>query len=183
MSLPCSAAAWKQSSSALPRAMQLRARSKSCYRLTCAGRIRSTQNPRPSQLSPEIFWLELDRHSMRRAIGRMIPCAEISLEGLRMGHAFAGEQTFERVEPMVVVGLPRIGIARRLRALDLLGKSCRPFRPGEQAACMQGKRHGEGLRLPWLAENGAFMVAGNAWDRLGRLPCSGGIDFVHAGSR
>ena len=92
-------------------------------------------------------------------------------------HAFGGDDALERVEPVVVIGLASIGIARRLRALDLLGKGGRPFRPGEDAAVVQGERHREGLRLPRLAEHRPFRIARNARHRFDRL-LHGGVAAV-----
>src|SRR5205807_6563673 len=82
--------------------------------------------------------------------------------------------------PMPVITLAGVGIALRLRPLDLFGERCRPFGPGEQATLMQGQRHRKGLRLPRCAEHRAIIVAGDAGEGTGRLT-RGGVR--HAGSR
>jgi hypothetical protein len=77
---------------------------------------------------------------------------------------------------MPVIGLTGIGIAGSLRALDLVGEGSRPFRPGEQPALVQSKRHGEGLRLPRFAEDGPFGIARNAGHGIGRAAGEGGVN-------
>ena len=98
----------------------------------------------------------------------MVPGVAVARERLLVGDALRGDDALERIEPVPVIGLAGIGIAGRLRALDLLAEHRRPFRPGEQAARMQRERHGEGLRLPRLAEHRAFLVARNARHRVDR---------------
>ena len=115
----------------------------------------------------EVVRLELDRRAMRRAVGGVVPGVAIARERRRVGHAFLGDDPLERVEPVPIVGLAGIGIAGGLRALDLLAERRRPFGPGEQAALVQRERHGEGLRLPRLAEHRPFGVARNARHRRG----------------
>src|SRR5262249_2947215 len=90
---------------------------------------------------------------------------------------------FERVEPVPVIGLTGIGIAGGLRALDLIGEGGRPFRPGEQAALVQCERHGEGLRLPWFAEDGPFGIARNAGHGIGGAAGDGLVDRYHGVER
>src|ERR1700730_18142906 len=121
---------------------------------------------------PKIFGLELDGSAVGRALRRMIPGIAITRERLRVGHALGGDDAFERVEPMPVIGLARVGIARRLGTLDLRGEDCRPFRPGEEAAIVKRESHGEGLRLPWLAKHRALGIVRNAGDLLGGHPRS-----------
>jgi hypothetical protein len=64
---------------------------------------------------------------------------------LRRRHAFFCDYAFERREPMVVVvvGFACVGIAGRLRLLDLLAKHGGPFAPGEQSFFVQRQRHGK----------------------------------------
>ena len=84
---------------------------------------------------------------------------------------------------MPVIGLAGIGIARCLRALDLIGQRCRPFVPGEQAARMQRHRHRKGLRLPRFAKHRAVGVAGNAGNGAGRVMRGLRIECHQARSR
>src|SRR4051794_35726049 len=110
----------------------------------------------------EILRLELDRLAVRRAVGRMIPGVLVARKRWGIRHAFLGDEALQRVEPVAIVSLARVGIARALRALDLLGERGRPLRPAEQPALVQRERHREGLRLPWLAEHRAVRVARDA---------------------
>ena len=63
---------------------------------------------------------------------------------------------------MMVVCRSQIRIALLLGFGDLLRQHRRPFRPCEMAGFVKLHRHGEGLRLPWLAErrfvSRGFMV-------------------------
>jgi hypothetical protein len=127
----------------------------------------------------KILRLQLDRLAVRRAVSRVIPGMLIARERRRVGHAFLGHQPLQRVEPMPIVGLAGVGIARRLRPLDLVGKRRGPLRPGEQPALIQRERHREGLRLPRLAEHRPLGIAWNARDGGAR----GGSGVHHAGSR
>src|SRR5262249_7527279 len=82
-------------------------------------------------------------------------------------HAFVGEtfvrdQALERGEPVPVIGVAEVGIAGRLCALDLRGERRRPLGPGEQALFVERDGERESLRLPWLAEHGAALVARDA---------------------
>jgi hypothetical protein len=43
------------------------------------------------------------------------------------------DQTLQRGEPVVIVGVAEIGIATRLRRRDLAGEGGGPFAPGEAA--------------------------------------------------
>jgi hypothetical protein len=45
---------------------------------------------------------------------------------------------------------------------------------------MQSERHGEGLRFPRFAEDGAFGIARNARNGIGRAAGEGGIDVIPA---
>src|SRR5690242_17940340 len=100
----------------------------------------------------EILRLKLDRLAVRRAIRRMVPGVLVARKRCDVGHALLGDEPLHRVEPVPIVRVAGVGIARRLRALDLCGKRFGPLWPGEEAALVQRKRHREGLRLPRLAE-------------------------------
>src|SRR5215216_8108575 len=67
----------------------------------------------------EILRLELDRRAVRSAVGRMIPSVVVAPQGRRVGDALLGDDAFERVEPVMVISLAGVGIARLLSALDL----------------------------------------------------------------
>ena len=133
----------------------------------------------------EVFRLELDRHAVRRAVGGMVPGVAVARERGRVGHALLGDDALERVEPVPVIGLAGVGIAGRLRALDLVRQGRRPFGPGEQPARVQRERHREGLRLPRLAEHRAFRVARDARapPRWRAAPPPGRSRSCQAGSR
>src|SRR5689334_15540930 len=125
---------------------------------------------------------------MRGPVGRTVPGIPITGKCWRIGHAFAGDELLQRIEPVPIIGLPGIGIACALGAFDLLGECGRPFRPGEQATVEKRQRHGEGLCLPRLAKDGTLPVAWNAGhrgDRLSDSARSPGMttSVVHAGSR
>ena len=75
----------------------------------------------------KIVRLQLDRLAVRRAIRRVIPGVLITRERRRIGDALLGDEALQRVEPMPIVGLAGVGIARRLRALDLLAERRGPF--------------------------------------------------------
>src|SRR5262245_43710606 len=96
----------------------------------------------------EVFRLEDDRCAVCSALRRASPGVAITCERLRVCRAFRGDDALERVEPMQVVGLTGVGVAGRLRALDLLRQDVGPFRPSEQTARVQSQRHGERLRFP-----------------------------------
>ena len=89
------------------------------------------------ELIREVFGLEHDRCAVGRAFRRASPGVAIACERLRVRRAFRGDDALERVEPMPVVGLTGVGIAGRLRALDLLRQDVGPFRPSEQTARMR----------------------------------------------
>src|SRR5579864_3760617 len=127
----------------------------------------------------EILGLEHDRLAVRGGVGGALP--GIAIAGLQgpVGDAFLGDQAFERIEPVVVIGVARIGVARRLGALDLAGEGRRPFGPGKQPALMQRQRHREGLRLPWLAEHRPLLTA----RQTGQIGNGGEVERAHAGSR
>ena len=84
---------------------------------------------------------------------------------------------------MLIVGLARIGIAGRLRALDLLAERLRPFAPREQAARLQRDRHRKRLRFPRFAKHRTLAVARNAAHRIEGEPGRRRRDGGHAASR
>src|SRR6185312_14608449 len=139
---------------------------------SAAGARAYARFPRPGALTRElireVFRLEHNRCAVGGALRRAGPGVAIARERLRVCRAFRGNDALERVEPMQVVSLTGVGIAGRLRALDLLRQDVGPFRPSEQTARMQSQRHGEGLRFPRLAEDGAFGIARNARNGIGR---------------
>src|SRR6266700_8070028 len=100
----------------------------------------------------EIFRAQLDRRAVRGAVGGVLPGAAITREAGGVGDALFGDQAFERGEPVPVIGLAGIGIARLLRALDLGGEGRCSFGPAEQPAPVERQGHREGLRFPRLAE-------------------------------
>src|SRR5260370_23542458 len=87
-----------------------------------------------SSSRPKILPLQFDRRTMRRAVGGVVPGVAIAIEGLGGRDAFRRDQSFQCRQPMPVIGLAGVGIAGRLRALDLIGKRRNPFVPREQAA-------------------------------------------------
>ena len=113
----------------------------------------------------------------------MIPGVAIACLCRAVGDALLGHDLFQRRKPVPVIGLAGVGIARFLRALDLLCERRRPFVPREQSAFMQGERHREGMRLPRLAEDRAIGVRRDAGNGSGRAPRLVGIERSHAGSR
>src|SRR5262249_37541409 len=115
-----------------------------------------------AELGPKIFRLELDRRAVRRAVGGMIPGGAIARERRRVGHALAGDEPLERIEPVPVIGLAGVWIAPRLRPLDLFGERPLPIVPAEPAALEHRERQRESLRFTRLAEHRAFRVARDA---------------------
>lgn len=92
----------------------------------------------------------------------MLPCVPITRECHGIGQAFVRNHTFKRFEPVPVISRTGIGIAQRLRTLDLVAQHVRPFRPSEKASLLQGDRYRESVRLPRGTKNGAVLVARNA---------------------
>src|SRR4051794_7221255 len=84
-----------------------------------AKKMRQEKRPEPGSdsvrtdktLARKIFRLELDRQTMRRPVGGVIPGIAISMQGFGGGDALCSDQTFQRAEPMAVIGFTRIGIA------------------------------------------------------------------------
>src|SRR5690606_1852557 len=110
----------------------------------------------------EVALAQLDRLAVRRAVAGAVPRIAIAMQRIGRRDAFLRDKALECRAPVQAIGLAGVGIARGLRALDLAGARRRPFRPGEQGASVQRHRHGEGLRLPRLAEHRALVVARNA---------------------
>src|SRR5919197_627196 len=96
----------------------------------------------------KILRRQLDRRAVRRAVGGAVPGLVVARELARASDALRRDEPFERVEPVMIVGLAGVGIAGGLGTLDLAAKRGCSFRPGEHAARVQRERHGEGLRLP-----------------------------------
>src|SRR3954465_3475100 len=98
-----------------------------------ANRATSLENA----LTRKIFWLELNRQTVRRSVRGVIPGISISMQRLGGGEALCGDKPFQRTEPMAVIGFPRIGIACCLCAFDFLGEGGGPFVPGEQSTLVK----------------------------------------------
>src|SRR5690606_34741124 len=93
------------------------------------------------------------------------------------------DETFERCKPVVVVGRPGVWVASRLRALDLLGQSRRPFGPRKEPARVQRERHRKSLCFPRLAEDRACVVCGYTRHRARSMARGSGVDGIrHAES-
>ncbi len=95
-------------------------------------------------------------------VAGVIPRIAITMQSVMCRDTFFRNDLFQRREPVRIISLAGLGIAFALRAFDFGGERGRPFRPGENAALMQGQRHGEGLRFPRLAEHRPVGVARNA---------------------
>src|SRR5262244_3408400 len=135
----------------------------------------------------EVFPFQFDRLAVRRTVRGMVPGVAIAGEARSIDDALLGNEAFERVEPMPIIGVAAIGVARLLRALDLLGQRRRPFRPGEKATATERQGHCKGLRLPGLVEYGSALVARQArhcgGEFLERRAVSIAGAIAHAGSR
>src|SRR5262249_29597193 len=84
-------------------------------------------------------------------------------------NSLLGEEAFERVEPMVVIGLARIGVAARLRARDLVAERRSPFFCGEKTSLAQREHDCKRMRLPRLTENRFVAHSTPARDTAPRL--------------
>src|SRR5580704_262159 len=126
---------------------------------------------------------EHDRVAVRGYGGGAFPGVAVAGQRLAVGDALFGDQSFERVQPVPVIGLARIGVARRLGALDLVGQGRGPFAPGEQATLVQRQRHREGLRLPRLTEDRALLALRDARHRERGRGDGVAVERAHAGSR
>src|ERR1041384_2466069 len=78
----------------------------------------------------EVLRLKLDRLPVRRTVRRMVPGMLVARKRRGVRDTLLGDEPLERVEPMAVVGLAGVGVARTLRALDLGGERRGPLRPG-----------------------------------------------------
>src|SRR5262249_35659020 len=123
--------------------------------------------PRGTNSILKIFRPELDRRAVRGAVGGVVPGPVVAVERLAADHALLGDEPLERRKPVAVIGRAGVGIAGRLRVLDLVAERRRPFRPSEHAAIMQGERQRKSLGLPWLLKHRTFGVARNARHRGG----------------
>src|SRR5947209_6177243 len=101
----------------------------------------------------KILLPQFDRTAVRGAVGGAVPGVAGAREHRGAREALVRDEALERGEPVPVVGVAEVGIARRLRALDLLGECRRPLRPGEEAAPVERDRERERLRFPRLAEH------------------------------
>src|SRR5215472_10868771 len=119
-------------------------------------------------LSTKILRAQFDRRAVRRAVGGAVPGVAIARQHRFAGDALLREDALERGEPMAVVGVAEVGIARRLRALDLFAERGGPFAPREHAALVERDRERERLRLPGLAEHRPALVARETRHRGGR---------------
>src|SRR5246127_1079897 len=99
---------------------------------------------------------------MRRARAGALPGVAGARQDAALDHAFFGEDSLKRRQPMLVVSLARVGIAGHLRLLDFIAERRRPFGPGEQAAFPKRYGEREGFRLPGRAKNRAVAVTWNA---------------------
>jgi hypothetical protein len=83
------------------------------------------------------------------------------------GKPFRSHETFERSQPVFVVGGTVVRTATIRRGLEFIGQRGRPLFPGEVA--LSGKPHGQrkGLGLPGLSKDGTAFVA-RAMKRAGR---------------
>ncbi len=116
----------------------------------------------------EIARAQLDRLAVRGAVAGMVPGIAIAMQRVLCRDAFFSDDFLQRRQPVRVIGLAGVGIAGGLRALDLGGECCCPFRPCEQPTIIQRQRHRESLRFPRLAEHRAVVIARDAGHGPGR---------------
>src|SRR5579871_2788222 len=126
------------------------------------------ESPRPSERSAN--------HAACAA--RHVPRPRGSAREWRGHSPLFDEDPFERREPMPIIALAGVGIARCLGAPDLRGERGRPLRPAEQPAPMERQRQREGLRLPGRVEYRTLPVPWYARELIGEFAGVG-----HAGSR
>ena len=72
---------------------------------------------------------------MGRAVRGAVPGVAIAIERFGGSHALGRYQPLQRRKPVAVVGLAGVGIAFRLRALDLVSQGIRPPIRGCRAMC------------------------------------------------
>jgi hypothetical protein len=82
-----------------------------------------------------------------------------------------------------IISLASVGVAARLRALDLSRQRDRPFVPGKDTALVERDRHSERLGFPWLAKHRPFVVARDIGQGLRGVFCGLRIQRHYAGSR
>src|SRR6476660_1777114 len=129
-------------------------------------------------LTREVARTQLDRRSMWRSLRGAVPGLAIERLGGAVGETLVCDHLLQRGEPMPVVALPGAGIAGGLPFLDFLAEGRRPILPGEDARLMQRDGHGEGTRLPRIANGRPLLIDGAAQDSWQGLPT-----VAHAGSR
>src|SRR4029079_10998562 len=81
-----------------------------------------------------------------------LPRTPVTLEIARRARPFRRDDRLERGEPVPVVRVAEIAIARSLRGRDLRSQRLRPFFPAEKSAVMERERHRERLRFPRLPQ-------------------------------
>src|SRR3974390_3711672 len=88
----------------------------------------------------KIARLKLDWRAVRGAFAGMFPGIAGARQLLGAGEPLRGDDTLERIEPVMIVGLAGVRIAGGLRLLDLLPDRRRPFGPREHAARVERQR-------------------------------------------
>src|SRR6185369_17137896 len=96
-------------------------------RVTFAAPIVAVVMPLSLVVVMEVLRLELDRLAVWGAVGGAVPGVLIARKVRRVGHALFGDEPFERIEPVVVIGLAGVRVAGGLRAFDLIGERRSPF--------------------------------------------------------
>src|ERR1700712_1772424 len=56
----------------------------------------------------EIFRLQFDRRTVRRAVGGVVPGVAVAVQGFGAGDALGGDQSFQGRQPVPVIGLPGV---------------------------------------------------------------------------
>src|SRR5690242_7338127 len=98
---------------------------------------------------------------MRRTRASACPGVAGAGQHATLDQAFFRNNALKGGEPMAVISLAGIGIAGRLRLLDLIAERCRPFAPGEDTALVERNRQCKGFRLPRRPKNWAITIS---WD-------------------
>ena len=78
----------------------------------------------------EILRRQLDRGAVRRPLGRVLPAVAVTLERLGIGQPPLVDHALKRAQPVLLVGLAAVRVAR---ALDLLNEDRAPLGPAEGA--------------------------------------------------
>ncbi len=84
-------------------------------------------------------------------------------EGLRIGKTFGGDQALQGRQPVVIVALAVVGFTPVGCGFELVGERGGPLLPCEMTLLGKPNSKRERLRLPWLGENRAALVAGKTW--------------------